>query len=191
MGVLKDQRQTTSETFLLRYILPVVNSNLSPIRHCFTHINSGDCSSPPFYPLFRVITVMAALEFHGGHDNRVFQALAVPLASKASGRASADKRPDVLLSLTSGYKIWRSTGFDQSMFLLFVKAAVSNALKIRVLLANPTTNDYGQIMEHLSVKFAPITTRPWFCHHCGNSYSLATPRCVHCDHIRCGYCNVE
>ena len=86
---------------------------------------------------------MAALEFHGGHDNRVVQALAVPLASKASGRASADQRPDVLLSLTSGYKIWGSTGFDQSLFLLFVKVAVSNALKIRVLLANPATNDYG------------------------------------------------
>lgn len=133
---------------------------------------------------------MVALEFHSGHDNRAVQALA-PLASKASERASADQRPDVLLSLTSGYKIWGSTGFDQSLFLLFVKAPVSNVLKFRILLANSATNDYGQIMERLSVTSPLITTRPWFCHHCGNSYSLATPRCVHCDHIRCDYCNVE
>lgn len=137
---------------------------------------------------------MAALEFHGGHDNRVAQALAIQLASEDSGRAPADQRqnvPDVLVSLADGYEVWASTGFCQSLSLLFVKAAVSNAQKIRLLLANPATNDYGQIMIHLFAKYAPITTRPWFCHHCGNSHDLATPQCVQCNHIRCDYCTVE
>ena len=86
---------------------------------------------------------MAALEFHGGHDNRVAQALAVPLASKASGRASADQRSYVLVLLIGEDEIWGSTGFNQSLCLGSVKAAVSNAQKIRLLLANSATNDYG------------------------------------------------
>lgn len=86
---------------------------------------------------------MAALQFHDVHNSRVAQALAVPLATKASGRTSANQRPNVLLSLINGYKIREGTGFDQSLSLPFMKAVVSNAPKIRVLLANPalTTTD--------------------------------------------------
>ena len=138
---------------------------------------------------------MAALEFHGGHDDRVAQALAIPLASEASGCASADQRPDVLgllVSLADGYEVWGSTGFHQSLSLRFVKAAVSNAQKIRFMLANPVTNDYGQTIKHLFAKCAPITTtRLWFCCQCNNPHGLATPQCVQCNHIRCPYCNME
>ena len=132
---------------------------------------------------------MAALEFHLGHDNRVTQVLAIPLASEAFGRASADQRSNVLLSLPNGYKIWGNIGFDQSLCPPFEKAAVSNTQRIRLLLANPATNDYGQETEHLPARYAPST---WYCCKCGgNSYALATPCCVVCDHIRCGYCTVE
>ena len=86
---------------------------------------------------------MAALEFHGGHDNRVAQALAIPLASKASGRAYADQRSYVLVLLTGEDETWGSTCFNQSLCLGFVNAAVSNAQKIRLLLANSATNGYG------------------------------------------------
>ena len=134
---------------------------------------------------------MAALEFYGGHDNPVAHALAIPLASEASGRASADQRPNVLVSLIDGYEIWGRAGFNQSLCLPYVKAAVSNAQKIGLLLANSATNDYGQETGYISANNAPITTRPWFCHHCGNSHNLATPRCVNCNHDRCAYCNVE
>ena len=134
---------------------------------------------------------MAALEFHVVHDDRIAQALAIPLASEISGRASAHQRPNVLVSFVDGYELWGGTGFHQSLSLLFVKAAVSNAQKIRFQFGNPATNDYGQLMEHLIAKYAPITTRPWYCHHCGTCHGLATPRCVNCDHIRCDYCTVE
>ena len=130
---------------------------------------------------------MAALTFHLGHDNRVAQALAIPLASEAFGRASADQRPNLLLSPTIGYKIWGNIGFDQSLRLPFEKAAVSNTQRIRLLLANPATNDYEQETEYLPTRQAPIT---WHCCHCGHSYSLAT-RCVICDHDRCNNCAVE
>ena len=131
---------------------------------------------------------MAALDFHLGHDNRVAQALAVPLASEAFGRASADQRPNLLLSPTSAYKIWGNIGFDQSLRPPFEKAAVSNTQRIRLLLANPATNDCEQETEYLPTRHAPNT---WFCCHCGNSHSLATPRCVICEHDRCNICNVE
>ena len=155
------------------------------------HVESEDCSSPPFYPLFSVITVMAALIFHGGHENRVAQALAIPLANGASGRASADSRPFVLVSLVDGYEIRDSTGFNQSLCLLFAKTAVSNAQEIRFSLSNSATNDYGQETIYLSAIYAPITTGPWYCHHCGHCHELYTPRCVNCNHDRCPYCTVE
>lgn len=137
---------------------------------------------------------MAALEFHLCHDNRVAQALAIPRTSEAFGRASPDQRPHVLLSLTEENKIWGHIGFDQSLCLPFEKAVVSNTQRIQLLLANLAnlaTNNYGQETEYLPAGYAPITTRPWFCHQCGESHSLATPRCVNCHHDRCPYCTVE
>ena len=131
---------------------------------------------------------MAALESHLGHDNRVAQALDIPLASEAFGRASAEQRPNVALSLSNGYEICSNIGFDQSLCLPFEKAAVSNTQSIRLLLANPATNDYGQETKDLPTRCAPNT---WCCHHCGHLYSLATPRCVNCNHDRCAYCTVE
>ena len=68
---------------------------------------------------------MAALKSQLGHDNPVAQALAIPLASEAFRRASADQRPNLQLSLTDGYKIWGNIGFDQSLCLPSEKAAVS------------------------------------------------------------------
>lgn len=128
---------------------------------------------------------MAALEFRLGHDNRVAQALAIPLASEGLRRASADQRPYVQLSNTNEYKIWGNVGFDQSLCLPFGKAAVSDTQSLRLLLANPATNDYGQVTEHSPAREAPIT---WYCCSCGLAYSLETPRCVNCNHIRCVDC---
>ena len=131
---------------------------------------------------------MAALKFQFGHDNRVTQALAIPLASEAFRRVSADQRPDVQLSLTSGYKIWGNIGFDQSLCLPFEKAAVSITQRIRLLLADPAADNDGQETKYSPARYAPTT---WYCCKCHNSYSLETPRCVVCDHIQCHNCNVE
>ena len=134
------------------------------------------------------MTVMAALESQPGHHNREVQVLAVSPASEAFGRASADQRPDVQLSLTNGYKILDNIGFDQSLCLPLEKVAVSNTQRNQLLLAAPVANNDGQETYYLPARYAP--TR-WYCCKCSEPYSLRTPRCVHCEHDRCGYCTQE
>ena len=80
---------------------------------------------------------MAASIFPGGHENRIAQVLALPLAGGASGNVLAKPGPFVLFSLVDGYEIRGNTGFKQSLCLPFAKAAVSNAQKkFWLLLAN-------------------------------------------------------
>ena len=131
---------------------------------------------------------MAALKSHLGHDNRVAQALDIPLASEAFRRASADQRPNVQLSLTNGYKIWGDIDFDQSLCLPSEKAAVSITQRIRLLLTDPAANDDGQETQYLPARYTPTT---WYCCCCPNSYFIETPQCVVCNHIRCGNCRLE
>ena len=131
---------------------------------------------------------MAALEFQPGHDNRVAQVLAIPPVSQVFGCASADQRLNVQISPTNGYNTWGNIGFNQSLCLSFQKAAVSYIQRVQLLLATHVANDDGQETEYFLARSARIT---WYCCNCGHSHVLETPRCVNCNHIRCGGCVVE